>query len=106
MGAPLKTALATYREAGGKDACIVCHDATDGRSSLLAYARRGKGLPGRVIPMECFHVASIGMDLMLGAMAYGASQISILVTDKPGGGYVAALKRRMGYGDTIVNARG
>jgi ferredoxin len=106
MGARLKTALATYREAGGKDACIVFHDATDGRSSLLAYARKGKGLPGRVIPIECFHVASIGIDLMLGAMAYGASQISILVTDKTADAYVAALERQMGYAETILNALG
>ena len=106
MGARLKTALATYREAGGKDACIVFHDATEGRAALLAFARKGKGLPGRVIPLECFHVASIGMDLMLGAMAYGASQISILMTDKTAEAYVAALKRQMGYAETIVNALG
>ena len=104
MGARLKTALATYRDAGGKDACILFHDAADGRASLLTYARKGKGLPGRVIPIECFHVASIGMDLMLGAMAYGASQIAILVTDKTAEGYVAALKRQMRYAETIVNA--
>jgi ferredoxin len=106
MGARLKTALATYRDAGGKDACILFHDATDGRAALLSYARKGKGLPGRVIPVECFHVASIGMDLMLGAMAYGAAQISILVTDKTADGYVGALKRQMGYAETIVNALG
>ena len=106
LGARLKTALATYRDAGGKDACIVFHDAAEGRSTLLAYARKGKGLPGRVIPIECFHVASIGMDLMLGAMAYGASQISILITDKTAQGYVGALRRQMGYAETIVNALG
>ena len=106
LGARLKTALATYRDAGGKDACILFHDATDGRGALLSYARKGKGLPGRVIPIECFHVASIGMDLMLGAMAYGASQISILVTDKTDDGYVAASKRQMGYAEVIVNALG
>jgi ferredoxin len=106
MGARLKTALATYREAGGRDACIVFHDAAEGRSTLLAYARKGKGLPGRVIPLECFHVASIGMDLMLGALAYGASQVVILSTEKTADGYVAALKRQMGYAQTIVNALG
>jgi ferredoxin len=106
MGARLKAALATYRDAGGKDACILFHDATDGRAALLSYARKGKGLPGRVIPIECFHVASIGMDLMLGAMAYGASQISILVTEKTAVGYVGASKRQMGYAETIVNALG
>jgi ferredoxin len=106
MGARLKTALATYRDAGGKDACIVFHDAADGRSALLAYARKGKGLPARVIPLECFHVASIGMDLLLGAMAYGASNVSILITEKTADSYVAALKRQMGYAETIVNALG
>jgi hypothetical protein len=42
MGARLKTALATYREAGGKDACILFHDAADGRGALLSYARGAK----------------------------------------------------------------
>jgi ferredoxin len=106
LGQRLKTALATYRDAGGKDACILFHDATDGRSALLSYGRKGKGLPARVIPMECFHVASIGMDLMLGAMAYGASQVMVLSTEKVADGYVAALKRQMGYAEAIVNALG
>ncbi|MGH8692578.1 MAG: 4Fe-4S dicluster domain-containing protein [Burkholderiales bacterium] len=106
LGVRLKTALATYRDAGGKDACILFHDAGDGRSALLSHARKGKGLPARVIPMECFHVASIGMDLILGAMAYGAAQVMVLSTEKVAGGYVAALQRQMGYAETIVNALG
>jgi ferredoxin len=105
VGARLKTALATYRDAGGKDACILFHD-EEGRKSLLAYGRKGKGLPARVIPVECFHVASIGMDLMLGAMAYGASQVCILATEKTAAGYLEAAKRQMGYAETIVNALG
>jgi len=56
--------------------------------------------------MECFHVASIGMDLMLGALAYGASQVVVLSTDKVADGYAAALKREMGYAQTIVNGLG
>ena len=105
LGQRLKTALATYRDAGGKDACILFHDAA-GRSELLTYGRKGKGLPARVIPLECFHVASIGMDLMLGALAYGASQVAVLSTEKVAEGYVAALKKQMGYAETIVNALG
>jgi ferredoxin len=106
LGLRLKTALAIYREAGGKDACILFHDAAEGRNALLSYGRKGKGLPGRVIPIEGFHVASIGMDLMLGAMAYGASQVCILSTEKTAEPYVAALKRQMGYAETIVSALG
>ncbi|HEV3010198.1 MAG TPA: 4Fe-4S dicluster domain-containing protein, partial [Burkholderiales bacterium] len=104
LGMRLKTALSTYRDAGGKDACILFHDATDGRAALLSYGRKAKGLPARVIPVECFHVASIGMDLMLGAMAYGASQVMVLSTEKVADGYIGALKRQMGYAETIVNA--
>jgi ferredoxin len=73
---------------------------------LLAYGRKGKGLPARVIPVECFHVASIGMDLMLGAMAYGAAQVVVLSNEKVAEGYVAALKRQIGYAQTIVSALG
>jgi ferredoxin len=106
LGQRLKTMLAVYREAGGKDACILFHDAADGRSALLSYGRKSKGLPGRVIPIECFHVASIGIDLMLGAIAYGASQVCILSTEKTAAGYIEASKRQMGYAQTIVNALG
>ena len=105
LGARLKAALATYRDAGGRDACIVLHDG-EGRNALLSYGRKGKGLPARAIPVECFHVASIGIDLMLGAMAYGASQVVVLSTEKVAEGYVAALKKQMGYAQTIVNALG
>ena len=105
LGARLKTLLTTYREAGGKDPCILFHDA-EGRNALLDYARKSKGLPARVIPVECFHVASIGIDLMLGAMAYGAAQVCILTTEKTAPSYVEATKRQMGYAETVVSALG
>ena len=105
LGARLKTALATYREAGGKDACLLFHDA-EGRNALLDYARKSKGLPARVIPVECFHVASIGIDLMLGAMAYGASQVCILATEKTAPSYLEATQRQMRYAETVANALG
>ena len=106
MGMRLKAALATYREAGGRDACILFHDAREGRAALLGLGRKGKGLPARVIPVECFHVASIGMDILLGALAYGASQVALLATEKTADPYVEALRRQMGYAQTIVNALG
>jgi len=106
MGMRLKAALSTYRDAGGRDACILFHDAREGRAQVLDLGRRGKGLPARVIPVECFHVASIGIDLMLGALAYGASQVLVLSTEKLAEGYGAALQRQMGYGETILHGLG
>ena len=105
LGMRLKMLLSTYREAGGKDACILIHDAQEGRAAVLELGRR-KGLPARVIPFECFHVASIGIDLVLGAIAYGASQVRILVTDKVAQAYTAALERQMGYAQTILTSFG
>jgi ferredoxin len=105
VGLRLKTLLRTYREAGGRDACLVFHDAAEGRKAVLEHGRR-YGLPARAIPFECFHVASVGMDLVLGAIAYGASQVRILVTDKVADGYVAALERQLAHAQTILTALG
>ena len=105
MGARLKAMLSVYREAGGKDACIVFHDPREGRAALLALGRRN-GLPARALPLECFHPAAIGIDLLLGALAYGASQVRVLVTEKTAEAYVAALKKQMGYAGEIVQALG
>ncbi|HWA38716.1 MAG TPA: 4Fe-4S binding protein [Burkholderiales bacterium] len=106
LGMRLKRLLSTYHEAGGKDACILFHDASEGRKAILALARKGKGLPSRVIPVEVFHVAAIGMDTLLGALAYGASQVVILSSDAVSPSYVEATKRQMGYAQTIVSALG
>jgi ferredoxin len=106
MGMRLKAALSTYQDAGGRDACILFHDAREGRARVLDLGRRGKGLPARVIPIECFHIASIGIDLMLGALAYGASQVLVLSTEKVAEGYAAALQRQMGHGQAILHGLG
>ena len=105
LGLRLKTMLGTYREAGGNDACIVFHDAEQGRKAVLEEGRK-RGLPARVIPFECFHVASVGMDLVLGAIAYGASQVRILVTESVADTYIAALERQLGFAQTVLTALG
>src|SRR5438132_4512921 len=105
LGMRLKALLSTYRDAGGKDACLLFHDADAGRRAVLELGRR-QGLPARVIPFECFHVASVGIDLVLGAIAYGASQVRLLVTEKVADGYVAALERQLGTAQMILSALG
>jgi ferredoxin len=105
-GARLKTALTTYRDAGGKDACLLIHNAEDGHALVQSLGRRGKGLPARVIPMEVFHVASIGMDVWLGAIAYGASQVVVVSTGKEPAGYAEALRVQMGIAQTILTSLG
>jgi ferredoxin len=110
MGRRLKTLLSTYREAGGTDACLVFHNLEDGRELLQGVGRRasrgGRGLPARAIPVEAFHIASIGIDLLLGAICYGASQVVVVSTGREAEAYGAALEEQMSHAQTILNALG
>jgi ferredoxin len=106
LGARLKTLLATYVKAGGTQACVLFHNATDGRDLIGRLGRRGKGLPARVIPLEAFHIASLGIDTLLGAIAYGAAQVVLLSTGSEAPEYVLSLKREIGYAQQILTGLG
>ncbi|MCU0973752.1 MAG: 4Fe-4S binding protein, partial [Burkholderiales bacterium] len=104
-GAQLKTLLQTYSSAGGTDACILFHDAP-GREPIAHLGRGGVGLPARVIPLEATHIASIGVDLLLGAFAHGACQVIVLATGKEPPAYLDALRWSRFRGDTFPVASG
>ena len=106
MGLRLKTLLATYRAAGGSEACILFHDAEEGQELLLQLGRSGDGLPARVIPLPLHNTAAVGLDLLLGAFAYGASQCVILALGSEPEAYLEATRRQMELGDLILNAFG
>lgn len=104
-GAQLKTLLRTYLGAGGRDACILFHDIA-GREAIARLARSGPGLPARVIPLEAAHVASVGIDVMLGAFAYGACQVVVLASGKEPATYLEALRTQMGFAAAILAGLG
>jgi ferredoxin len=105
-GTRLKTLLSTYLKAGGMRPCVLFHSGSEGRELVLRLGRRGKGLPAHVLPFEVFHVASIGIDTLLGAIAYGASQVVVVGTGVEAPAYVAALERQMRYAAEILSAMG
>jgi ferredoxin len=106
MGTRIKTVLQVYRDAGGEDACLLFHNTTDGRELVARLARRGRGLPAHVIPLEVFHVASLGLDLMLGAIALGASRFAIFSAGSEPPGYHSALERQMGIAQAVMSGLG
>jgi ferredoxin len=106
LGARIKTVLQVYREAGGDGACLLFHNMTDGRELVARLARRGRGLPANVIPLEVFHIASLGLDLMLGSIALGAAQFMVLSTGAEPAGYHDAIERQMGYAQAIMDGLG
>jgi ferredoxin len=63
-------------------------------------------MPARVIPFEIHHIASTGIDVWLTALAWGASQVAVLVTGDEAPQYVEALAFQMRVADTIANALG
>jgi len=105
LGARMRMVLTTYAKAGGRDACLLVH-AEDGRAAIAGLARRGRGLPARVIPLEVHHVASTGLDLWLAALAHGASQVAVLATGAEAPEYQAALEKQMGIADAIAQSLG
>lgn len=105
LGARIKTLLATYRAAGGRDPSLLFHDAA-GRELILRLGRHGKGLPARTIPVEVQHIASAGIDVWLGALAYGAGELAVLATGAEAPQYITAISAQMAFAEAIAQALG
>ncbi|MEF9995586.1 MAG: 4Fe-4S binding protein, partial [Burkholderiaceae bacterium] len=105
-GIRLKKALSVYRAAGGRDAALLFHNAKNGRDLLARLARRGKGLPARVIPIEVHSVGSIGLDVVLGAISYGASQVLMLVDDAGAAEHGQLIGQQAKIADAVLNGLG
>jgi ferredoxin len=112
LGVRLKRLLSVYSGAGGRDACILLHNTRESRELIAKVGRRaigvrgGRGLPARVMPLEVHHAASVGIDLLLAAVSYGASQIVVLATSKESAEYGDAVAKQMQFAQTILNALG
>lgn len=106
LGARVKTVLQTYSRAGGRDPVLLFHNATDGRESIGRLARRGRGLPANVIPLEVHHIASLGLDVMLGCIALGASRVRVLSAGSEAQEYLAAQRAQMNYAGEILAGLG
>jgi ferredoxin len=58
------------------------------------------------VPIEVHHVASVGLDSWLAALAWGASSVAVLTGKTLAPQYRDALRFQMSLGDTIANALG
>lgn len=103
LGLRVKTVLARYREMGGEEACVLFHSAEAGRAAIDRLARRGKGLPARVIPLEVWSADAVGLDLMLGSVALGACQVAVLAA---GTHDAAPLRTQAAHAQTILAGLG
>ncbi|MBA3624320.1 MAG: 4Fe-4S dicluster domain-containing protein [Methylibium sp.] len=65
-----------------------------------------RGVPAHVMPVDLFHTASVGLDLWLAAVAYGASAVWVLMTDEEAPAYREAVAAQLGVGQAILAGLG
>jgi ferredoxin len=114
-GRRLRTALTAYAHAGGPgqvSAALLLHSEQAGTrviDKLGRQARVGRklqGLPARVLPLALWHTASVGIDLWLSAIAQGASQVWVLLSDEEAPEYEQALSEQMAVAQAVMTGLG
>ena len=113
QGRRLRTLLAAYSHAGGRDAALLLHSQQAGTEAVDALGRAARtsrgavqGLPARVLPVAVWHTASVGIDLWLSAIAQGAAQVWVLVTDEEAPEYRQALREQMAVAQAVLTGLG
>ena len=112
QGKRIRTLLATYQRAGGKDAALLVHSQGAGVALIGELGRAARtdaavrGVPARVLPLDVWHTASMGIELWLSAIAFGASQVWVLMTDEEAPDYRTAVAAQMQVAQAILAGLG
>ena len=112
QGKRIRTMLTAYAAAGGRDAALLLHSEKAGARAIEALGRAARvsktlnSVPARVLPVALWHTASVGLDLWLAAVAQGASQVWVLLTDEEAPDYRRALAEQMAVAQAIVSGLG
>jgi ferredoxin len=101
----LRAMLGTYRAAKGLYPVILFHDEDHGRPLIDALARHGSGLPSNVLPFPVNEITQIGLETLVAAFAYGASDIRFLVRERPRHS-IDGLHQTIALGESILSALG
>src|SRR5690606_527365 len=94
-----------------RGAVLLLHSQQQGRQLIETLGRAAQlklahGVPANVIPVALWHTASLGVDLWLSAIAYGAAQVAVLATDEEAPQYFDALQAQMESAQAILNGLG
>ena len=112
QGTKIKTLLSTYAKAGGRDAALLLHSQDAGMRMLGDLGRMARldpaihGVPARVLPLALFHTASTGLELWLSSIAYGASQVWVLMTGEEAPQYREAVRGQMDVAQAVLAGLG
>jgi len=101
-GTRLKLLLQAYFEVQGSEPVVLLHSESGGQ--LLANLPQP--VPARVLPVALHHTASTGIEVWLSALAYGASGITVLMTEDDAPQYTAALEEQMQVAQAVLDGLG
>ena len=125
-GARLRTLIHTYRASGCGAPVLLFHSGEHGKAligalelgvlklgalelgalKLGARESDAPGVPAEVIPVELEHAASVGIEVWLAALAYGAGAVRVLMTDEEAPQYRSAIAAQMAIANAILNGLG
>jgi ferredoxin len=98
----LQRLLMSYREAGGQDPIVLFHDAGIEEQGLQTLLH---SLPESVIPVAVEEVSSLGLEIWLATLAFGAAHVAILRPEGGGAG-VREIDRQREYAVALLEAMG
>jgi ferredoxin len=101
----IRTLLAVYRDAGGRDPVLLFHDADHGNPMIDALARHGDGLPANALPVAVNELTQLGLETFAGAFAYGAAALRLLLRARPRH-ETGGLLRNIEYANTVLQGLG
>ena len=107
--ASLRTVLQTYLAAGDENGAalgaprVLFHDGESGRAWLAAHA---EALPENVIPCEVEEIGSVGMDIWLAALAWGAAEVCLLLAPGTPASVRRELTSQQGFAGAILAGMG
>lgn len=97
----LRALLLAYREAGGRQAVVLLHDAKHGALLIDALARFGDGLPARVLPFAVNALGECNVAFFASAFAYGAADLRMLVPAKRSDD-IAGLGQQLALAESVL----
>jgi ferredoxin len=112
QGVRFKTLLSAYAKAGGTQPVLLFHSQDGGQQAIEALGRAARlqktvrGVPANVVPQALWHTASLGLDLWLSAIAFGAAQVAVLVTGEEAPAYLDGLTAQMRVAQALMNGLG
>jgi ferredoxin len=99
----LRRLLRDYREADGSSPSLLFHDSASASAIELGL---GSGMPERILPVAVEEIGSVGMDVWLACLAYGAETVVLLTCDRTPPQVIEALQEQLATAQAILGGMG